>query len=307
MMARRRRHLSNQGVYHVYNRAELGTAIFANDAAKGLFLEALFRTVELHGWELFAYAIMTNHFHLLLSTPRGNLDVGMHALQSDFANKHKAFRGSIGHVFQSRYRADHCPAGPLAAARMDYVHLNPVRAGMTSLERLAEYPWTSYRSLRQPAYRGLLALGVGLETLHGLKDSPEGWLAYESRLRLTLMSDQRPPTEAELFGAVAARRRGALSEAQGPTLRTAKGRSELIAEERARWEAILDEILKAEGLTREEMGGRPASDAVKLAVALKVRQRCPAHSSWLAQRLAMGSASNVRRLIWAASPKGSGR
>jgi hypothetical protein len=98
-----------------------------------------------------------------------------------------------------------------------------------------------------------------------------------------------------------------LSEAKGPALRTAKGRSELIAEERARWDAILDEVLQAAGMTREEMGGRSASDAVKLAVALKVRQRCPAHSSWLAQRLAMGSASNVRRLIWSASPKGSGR
>lgn len=306
-MARRRRHLSNQGVYHVYNRAELGAAIFATDAAKGLFLEVLFRAAELHGWELFAYAIMTNHFHLLLSTPRGNLDVGMHALQSDFANKHKAFRGSIGHVFQSRYRADHCPAGPLAASRMDYVHLNPVRAGMTSLEVLAQYPWTSYRSLRKPAHRGLLALGVGLESLHGLKDSPEGWLAYETRLRLTLLSGQRPPTEAELFGAVAARRRGALSEAKGPASRKAKGRAELLADEQARWDSILDEVLQAEGLTRDEMGRRSASDAAKVAVAFKVKQRCPAYSSWLAQRLAMGSASNVRRLLWVFSPKGSGR
>ena len=306
-MARRRRHLSNQGVYHVYNRAELGAAIFASETAKRLFVEAMFRTVDRHGWELFAFAVMSNHFHLLLSTPRGNLDLGMHALQSDFANKHKAFRGSIGHVFQSRYRADHCAAGPLAAARMDYVHLNPVRAGIIPFELLSQYPWTSYQSLRRPKQRGLFSLGAGLELLHGLKDSPAGWQAYEARLELVLKSDFRLPTDAELFGAVAARRRGALEENKGAASRIAVSRTRLLEEEMARWDACLTDVLKAEGLTRGEMVGRSASDATKVKVALKVRERCPAFSSWFAERLAMGSASNVRRLLSTASSKGSGR
>ena len=296
-MARRRRFLSNQGVYHAYNRAEQGAAIFASDGAKSLFVEALFRVVDLYGWELFAFAVMSNHFHLLLSTPRGNLDVGMHALQSDFANKHKAFRGSIGHVFQSRYRADHCAAGPLAAARMDYVHLNPVRAGLVSMQQLCQYPWTSYQSLRHPGSRGLLAIGAGLELLHGICDAPAGWDAYELRLRSVLTTDQRPLTETELFGSFAARRRGALSEAKGAGLRVNRSRAELVTDELARWEEILTEVLREEGVTREALVGRPPSDAVKVGVAIKVRERCPAYSSWLTERLRMGSPDYARQLM----------
>ena len=88
-MARRRRLISNQGAYHVYNRAELGQPIFETDAAKQVFLETLLRTTHRFGWDLPAYAIMTNHFHLVVTTPRGNLSEGMHGLQSAFANKHK--------------------------------------------------------------------------------------------------------------------------------------------------------------------------------------------------------------------------
>ncbi|GBL27135.1 hypothetical protein EMGBS8_10830 [Verrucomicrobiota bacterium] len=149
-MARRRRLISNQGAYHVYNRSELGQPIFETDAAKQVFLETILATAQRFAWQLHAFAIMTNHFHLVVTTPRGNLSEGMHALQSAFANKHKAFRGSIGHVFQSRFGCAHYPTGPLAARKIDYVHLNPVRAGIVSLEELSDYRWTSYRLLRRP-------------------------------------------------------------------------------------------------------------------------------------------------------------
>jgi REP element-mobilizing transposase RayT len=137
-MARRRRLISNQGAYHVYNRAELGQPIFDTDAGKQVFLETILAAARRFAWQLHAFAIMTNHFHLVVTTPRGNLSEGMHALQSAFANKHKVFRGSVGHVFQSRFGCAHYPAGPLAARKIDYVHLNPVRAGIVTLEGLRD-------------------------------------------------------------------------------------------------------------------------------------------------------------------------
>ena len=188
-MARRRRLVSNQGAYHVYNRAELGQPIFETDAAKQVFLETLLRTTHRFGWDLPAYAIMTNHFHLVVTTPRGNLSEGMHALQSAFANKHKVFRGSPGHVFQSRFGSAHCPAGPSAARKIDYVHLNPVRGGIVTLEELRDYPWTSYRLLRRPELRGLVTIGKALGYMHGLRDDPIGGDAYEERLRFELATE----------------------------------------------------------------------------------------------------------------------
>ncbi len=110
--------------------------IFESDEAKQVFLELVLSVAARFAWQVHAYAIMTNHFHLLVTTPLGNLSQGMHALQSAFANKHKVFRGSIGHVFQSRFGSDHYPIGPLAGSKLDYVHLNPVRAGIITLDEL---------------------------------------------------------------------------------------------------------------------------------------------------------------------------
>ena len=70
-------------------------------------------------------------------------------------------------------------------------------------------------------------------------------------------------------------------------------------------EEILTEVLRAEGVTREALVGRPPSDAVKVGVAIKVRERCPAYSSWLTERLRMGSPDYARQLM--ARFKGSGR
>ena len=138
-MARRRRFISNQGAYHAYNRAESGAPIFESDEAKQVFLEIILSAAMRFSWQVHAYAIMTNHFHLMVTTPLGNLSQGMHALQSAFANKHKVFRGSIGHVFQSRFGSNHYPIGPLAGRKLDYVHLNPVRAGIVTLAELKDY------------------------------------------------------------------------------------------------------------------------------------------------------------------------
>ena len=180
-MARRRRLITNQGVYHVYNRAELGAPIFDSDQAKQVFLETILAITKRFAWQVHAFAIMINHFHLVVTTPRGNLSEGMHALQSAFANKHKAFRGTIGHVFQSRFGCAHYPVGPLAARKIDYVHLNPVRAGIVTLEELRDYRWTSYRSLWRSTLREDLTLGYALTTMHGLRDDVVGWTAYEER------------------------------------------------------------------------------------------------------------------------------
>ncbi len=109
-MARRRRLISNQGAYHVYNRDELGQPIFATHAAKQVMMETVLAVAHRFAWQLHAYAIMTNHFHLVVTTPQGNLSEGMHALHSAFANKHKVFRGSPGHVFQSRFGCVHYQA-----------------------------------------------------------------------------------------------------------------------------------------------------------------------------------------------------
>jgi len=304
-MPRPKRTLSNQGLYHVYNRAELGQPIFGSDGAKAVFLETLLRVSELLAWELHAYAIMTNHFHLALTTPQADIEVGMHSLLSAFANKHRAFRGTIGHVFQSRYHADHYPLGQLAGDKVDYVHCNPVAAGIVSLEELRLYPWNSYRLIWQPAHRGRLTIGPMLGALYGLKDDRNGWQAYEERLRLRLASAERSLTDDELFGLTRKTKAGALSETMNLPARIGMTPDRHRQERAAEQERILGEALAAAGLARGELPALGKSAAAKIAVARAVQARTLASSAWLAKVLHLGTAANVRRLL--RNSKGSGR
>jgi hypothetical protein len=296
-MARRRRLISNQGAYHVYNRAELGQPIFETDAAKQVFLETIFSTVRRFAWQLHAFAIMTNHFHLVLTTPRGNLSEGMHALQSAFANKHKAFRGSVGHVFQSRFGCAHYPAGPLAARKIDYAHLNPVRAGIVTLDELSDYRWTSYRTLRRPHQRGDLTLGLALAGMHGLRDDPAGWDAYEERLRFVLATEDRPATDEELFGLVRKEKAGRRSDEAGLPAVAGKSREQLLAEEHARWELVFQAALSSAGMTEDQLSTPPKAQAWKVALARQVRDAQGVSTSWLARRMGFGSPSYLRKLL----------
>jgi putative transposase len=296
-MARRRRLVSNQGAYHVYNRAELGQPIFETDAAKQVFLETLLRTTHRFGWDLPAYAIMTNHFHLVVTTPRGNLSEGMHALQSGFANKHKVFRGSPGHVFQSRFGSAHCPAGPSAARKIDYVHLNPVRGGIVTLEELRDYPWTSYRLLRRPELRGLVTIGKALGYMHGLRDDPIGWDAYEERLRFELATEERPATDEELFGLVRKEKAGRRTDDISLPAVVGKSADMLRAEEEARWEKVLQAELPAVGRQNDELTALPHSQAWKLTLARRMRDNHGVPASWIARRMGFNSVAYLRKLL----------
>lgn len=296
-MARRLRLISNQGAYHVYNRAELGQPIFETDAAKQVFLETILRTTQRFGWELPAYAIMTNHFHLVVTTPRGNLSQGMHALQSDFANKHKVFRGSPGHVFQSRFGSAYCPAGPSAARKFDYVHLNPVRAGIVTLEGLRDYPWTSYRLLRRPELRGLVTIGPALGCMHGLRDDPAGWDAYEERLRFELATEERPATDEELFGLVRKEKAGRRTDEISLPAVVGKSAEMLRKEEEARWEDAFKAELAAEGRHSDELTTLPHSQAWKLTLARRMRDKHGAPASWIARRMGFNSEAYLRKLL----------
>ena len=296
-MARRRRLVSNQGAYHVYNRAELGQPIFETDAAKQVFLETLLRTTHRFGWDLPAYAIMTNHFHLVVTTPRGNLSEGMHALQSAFANKHKVFRGSPGHVFQSRFGSAHCLAGPSAARKIDYVHLNPVRGGIVTLEELRDYPWTSYRLLRRPELRGLVTIGQALGLMHGLRDDPIGWDAYEERLRFELATEERPATDEELFGLVRKEKAGRRTDDISLPAVVGKSADLLRTEEEARWEKVLQAELPAVGRHNDELTALPHSQAWKLTLARRMRDNHGVPASWIARRMGFNSVAYLRKLL----------
>jgi hypothetical protein len=86
---------------------------------------------------------MSNHYHLLLETPEGNLSQIMRHINGAYTTYFNVKRKRVGHLFQGRYKAILVEADEYAAQLSRYIHLNPVRAGMVA--RPEEHPWSSYR------------------------------------------------------------------------------------------------------------------------------------------------------------------
>jgi REP element-mobilizing transposase RayT len=83
---------TSEGLFHVINRGNYRSCIFETEGAKQSFEKCLFEACERFGWELLGYCLLSNHFHLCITTPRGNLSEGMRWLQSTYAARFNRFR-----------------------------------------------------------------------------------------------------------------------------------------------------------------------------------------------------------------------
>ena len=137
-------------VYHVLDRGDRREAIFADEMDRETFLGTVEEVCRRTGWRLHAYVLMSNHYHLLLETPEPNLVAGMKWFQSTYTMRFNRRHRLSGHLFQGRYKAivvDPEERNYLVTLS-DYIHLNPVRAGLLREgEKLFAYRWSSY-----PAY-----------------------------------------------------------------------------------------------------------------------------------------------------------
>lgn len=86
---------------------------------------------------------MTNHYHLLLETPEGNLPEIMRHINGAYTNYYNTKRKRAGHLFQGRYKAILIEADSYMMELSRYIHLNPVRVGMVT--KPEDYQWSSYQ------------------------------------------------------------------------------------------------------------------------------------------------------------------
>ena len=95
-------------------------------------------------WWGHADCLMTNHYHLLIETPDGNLSKGMRQLNGVYTQRFNSLHGRCGHVFQGRYQAIIVQKDAYLKGLSRYVVLNPVRARMVAAPD--DWPWSSYRA-----------------------------------------------------------------------------------------------------------------------------------------------------------------
>jgi REP element-mobilizing transposase RayT len=74
-------------IYHAMCRGNNGQETFINDEGRRLFLSTLSEACSQTGWQVHAYVLMSNHYHLLLETPEANLVEGMRWFQSAYTQR----------------------------------------------------------------------------------------------------------------------------------------------------------------------------------------------------------------------------
>ena len=148
VMARPLRIDIENGLYHVTSRGWERRVIVRNDADREHWLDLLERVAVRCGWRVFAWVLMTNHFHLYLRTPEPNLSRGMHDLNSGYASAFNRRYRRSGALYQGRFKAVLVEDESHSLELTRYVHLNPVRAKIVDAPE--QYAWSSYG-----AYLGL--------------------------------------------------------------------------------------------------------------------------------------------------------
>ena len=115
---------------HVMARGIEGREIFKDDKDRKAFLERLALILEETQTQCYAWALIPNHFHLLLRTGPTPISTVMRRLMTGYAVTFNKRHKRSGHLFQNRYKSIVCEEEPYLLELIRYIHLNPIRAGL---------------------------------------------------------------------------------------------------------------------------------------------------------------------------------
>jgi REP element-mobilizing transposase RayT len=153
-MARQLRIEFEGAFYHVTSRGNLRDKIYFQDRDREKFLEILERTRERYSYLLHAYALMDNHYHLLIETPMANISQIMQNINTSHTVYINRKYHRSGHLFQGRFKGIIVDKEEYLVTLSRYIHLNPVRA--KRVQRPEEYRWSSYNAYINAKGKSLL-------------------------------------------------------------------------------------------------------------------------------------------------------
>lgn len=301
-MARKPRIQYPGALYHVISRGNYRKDLFTVGKTGTHFEKALFEVCERCEWVLHAYVIMSNHYHLALETPKGNLVEGMRWLQGTFGNRFNKFTGERGHVFQGRYKALLVEPGRSLLNLVNYIHLNPVRAKLLPLDDLKNYALSSYPKYFKKILNAPLKRKDFLSET-GLPDSLTGIRQYAKKLAL---QEEADPKKKEELHKKYIRGWAIASEAYKKQLHkdfekmvVAKdwGGRELQELNKLSYEKLVTSWLKKHRKTEDHIQKDLKSAVWKIELACELRKKTSATNPWIANRLNMGDPSHVSRHV----------
>ncbi|MGM9973769.1 MAG: transposase [Clostridiaceae bacterium] len=130
-------------IYHVYQRGNNRDFIFNSDLAKNYFLKQLTLFRKKFNYDILAYAIMDNHYHLLIQTHEFPLSKIMFSINNKVAKYIAWLENRSGHVYGERYNSILLRDEHQLISLLRYIHKNPIRAHLCA--SLNDYKWCSHR------------------------------------------------------------------------------------------------------------------------------------------------------------------
>ena len=127
---------------HVMARENGGQKIFLDPSDHRTFRNILADVKRQKPFHLYAYCLMPNHFHLLIEVDRFSISLIMNRLMLRYAKRFNIRRKRFGHVFQNRFKSILCQKDSYLLELLRYIHLNPVRAALSSTP--SAWPWSSH-------------------------------------------------------------------------------------------------------------------------------------------------------------------
>lgn len=146
-MPRQARKESKTKIYHIMTRALNKQSLF-DDEKDYLYLLQIISDVkkETH-FKLYAYCLMTNHFHILIKEKDVKVSSIMNKIDSRYANYYNLKNGRTGFVFNDRFHSENVETIKYFLTCMRYIHQNPVKAMICN--KTYEYKFSSIHAYRR--------------------------------------------------------------------------------------------------------------------------------------------------------------
>lgn len=162
--------------YHIYARGNDKRRIFLDDRDHHIFLDVVEETLSRLRWRCLSYCLMPNHYHLVITTPNGDLSRGMRQINSLYAQTFNRRHDRCGHLFQGRFGATLIESQAQLLESIRYLALNPVRAGL--VKQPDDWPWSAHAELCDKARKRLVSARQLL--IHFAPDSEEAVFRYRA-------------------------------------------------------------------------------------------------------------------------------
>lgn len=141
-------------LHHVIGRGIEQRSIFLDDADRDDFIGRLASLAEREALDIYAWALLPNHFHLLCKTKKQPLSISLHRLLTGYAVNFNKRRQRSGHLFQNRFKSIVCQEDRYFKELIRYIHLNPLRSGLVNgLDGLTVFPYAGHSAVTGTIHR----------------------------------------------------------------------------------------------------------------------------------------------------------